>query len=108
MPNFGKNRVLTPNDFAPFIEAFGDDPHGGGKRVDQGDSGRFRKFTRAEIAERNDSLDISWLRDDEEVVEEGLTEPDDIAAAILGHLRAALDEIEAVANELADIDEVEA
>ena len=41
-------------------------------------------------------------------VEEGLTEPDDIAAAILGHLRAALAEIEAVADELAETEEVEA
>ena len=37
----------------------------------------------------------------------GLTEPDDIAAAILGHLRAALEEIEAVADELAEAEEVE-
>lgn len=108
MPKFGKSRVLTPDDFGPFIEAFGNDPLGGAERVDQGESGRFRKFTRAEIAERNESLDISWLRDDEEVVEEGLTEPEDIAAAILGHLRAALEEIEAVAGELAEVDEVEA
>mgnify|MGYP001177773977 CR=1 FL=1 len=34
--------------------------------------------------------------------------PDDIAAAILGHLRAALEEIEAVADELAETEEVEA
>ncbi|MEG8023338.1 hypothetical protein QP162_00610 [Sphingomonas aurantiaca] len=50
----------------------------------------------------------SWLREDEEEVEIGLTEPDDIAAAILGHLRAALEEIEAVADELAETVEVEA
>lgn len=104
MPNFGKSRVLTPDDFAPFVQAFGTDPLGGAKRVDQGESGRFRKFTRAEIAARNDSLDISWLRDDEEVIEEGLTEPDDIAAAILGHLRAALEEIEAVASRLVEVE----
>jgi hypothetical protein len=29
--------------------------------VDTGDQGRFRRFTRAWIAERGDSLDISWL-----------------------------------------------
>lgn len=102
MPNFGKSRVLTPEDFAPFVAAYGTDPHGGAPRVDEGETGRFRVFTREEITKRNDNLDISWLRDDEEVVEEGLTEPDDIAAAILGHLRAALEEIEAVADELAE------
>lgn len=108
MPNFGKTRTLTADDFADFIKAYGDDPLGKAKRKDQGESGRFRMFTREEIAKRNDNLDISWLRDDEEEVEEGLTEPDDIAAAILGHLRAALEEIEAVSDELAESEEVEA
>ena len=108
MPNFGKSRILTMDDFAPFIAAYGDNPHGKAKRKDEGEAGRFRAFTREEIAKRNDNLDISWLRDDEAVVEEGLTEPDDIAAAILGHLRAALEEIEAVADELAETEGVEA
>ncbi|MCA6243610.1 MAG: N-6 DNA methylase [Phenylobacterium sp.] len=106
MPSFGKTRVLTAQDFAPFVAAYGTDPDGGAPRFDEGETGRFRVFTREEISKRNDNLDISWLRDDEEVSEEGLTEPDDIAAAILGHLRAALEEIEAVADELAETAEV--
>ena len=108
MPSFGKTRTLTREDLEPFVKAYGADPYGKAKRKDQGEAGRFRAFSRAEIAARNDKLDIGWLRDDEEVVEEGLTEPDDIAAAILGHLRAALDEIEAVSDELAESTEVEA
>lgn len=108
MPNFGKTRTLTAEDFAGFIKAYGNDPLGKAKRKDEGESGRFRKFTREEIAKRGDNLDISWLREDEEETEEGLSEPDDIAAAILGHLRAALEEIEAVADELAETGEVEA
>ena len=28
------------------------------------EEGRFRKFTREEIAKRGDNLDISWLKDD--------------------------------------------
>lgn len=107
MPNFGKTRTLTTADFEPFIAAYGDDPHGKSPRVDEGEASRFRKFTRDEIAKRNDNLDITWLRDDVEVVEEGLTEPDDIAAAIIGHLRAALEEIEAVADELAEVAEAD-
>lgn len=108
MPNFGKTRTLTIEDFEPFEKAYGDDPLGKAKRTVEGETGRFRVFTREEIAKRNDNLDISWLREDEEEVEEGLTEPDDIAAAILGHLRAALEEIEAVTDELAETEEVEA
>lgn len=108
MPNFGKTRTLTADDFTDFIKAFGDDPHGKAMRKDEGEAGRFRVFTREEIAKRNDNLDISWLREDEEEIEEGLTEPDDIAITIVGHLRAALEEIEAVADELAEAEDLEA
>lgn len=108
MPSYGKTRPLSADDFSPFIKAFGDDPYGKAKRKDEGEEGRFRRFTRDEIAARNDNLDISWLREDEEEAEEGLTELDDIAAAILGHLRSALDEIEAVAEELAEPEGAEA
>jgi type I restriction enzyme M protein len=108
MQTYGKTRALTHEDFADFVKAFGDDPLGGGKRKDRGKSGRFRKFTRKDIAKRNDNLDISWLRDDEQEIEVGLTEPEDIAAAILGHLRAALQEVEALEEELSGSDEVQA
>ncbi|MBZ0302249.1 MAG: type I restriction-modification system subunit M [Anaerolineae bacterium] len=100
MPAFGKTRPLTVADFADFEECYGDDPYGKAKRTDQGESGRFRRFTREQIRERSDNLDIAWLRDVEGDAEERLTDPDDIAAAILGHLRAALEEIEALTEEL--------
>ena len=34
------------------------------KRKDMGDIGRFRRFTREWIADRGDSLDIAWIKDD--------------------------------------------
>ena len=101
MPAFGKTRPLTLADFAPFEAAYGDDPNGGADRVDEGPEGRFRRFTREEIAVRNDNLDIAWLRDDSDAAEDDLSDPEDIAAAILDHLRAALAEVEAVDAELA-------
>lgn len=58
------------------------------------------------IRARGDNLDIAWLRDGEDEAEKGLTDPDDIAAAILGHLREAMREIEALTVEL-DGDEPE-
>jgi type I restriction enzyme M protein len=100
MPAFGKTRPLTVEDFADFEKAYRDDPNGGSKRKDQGDEGRWRCFTRDQIMARNDNLDISWLRDTEAEAEERLTEPEDIAAAITGHLKAALEEIEALAEVL--------
>lgn len=100
MPAFGKTRPLVLGDFADFEKAYGDDPNGGGQRVDQGTEGRWRCFTREAIQLRNDTLDISWLRDTELEAEEELTEPEDIAAAIIGHLKAALEDIEALSDEL--------
>ena len=100
MPAFGKTRPLKAEDFAEFEKAYGDDPNGRAKRKDQGAEGRWRRFTREEIAARNDNLDISWLRDTEAEAEEQLTDPEDIAAAIIGHLKAALVEIEELSEEL--------
>jgi type I restriction enzyme M protein len=87
-------------DFADFEKAYGSDPNGGGKRKDQGEEGRWRCFDRDGIKARNDNLDIVWLRDTEAEAEEQLTEPEDIAAVIIGHLRAALDDIETLSEEL--------
>ncbi len=100
MPAFGKTRPLKVEDFADFEKAYGDDPNGGDKRQDQGEQGRWRCFTREAITARNDNLDIAWLRDTEAEAEEQLTEPADIAAAIVGHLKAALEEIETLSEEL--------
>jgi type I restriction enzyme M protein len=100
MPAFGKTRPLTVDDFADFEVAYGNDPNGGAKRKDRGEEGRWRCFTRDAVKTRNDNLDIAWLRDTEAEAEEQLTEPEDIAAAIVGHLKAALAEIEALSEEL--------
>ncbi|MEL7470859.1 MAG: N-6 DNA methylase [Pseudomonadota bacterium] len=101
MQKFGKTAQLREDHFADFEAAFGADPLGRAARQDEGEEGRFRRFTREEIAARGDNLDITWLRDDEEDPDEGLDDPDDIAAAILGHLGEAMREIEALSAELA-------
>lgn len=100
MPAFGKTHPLSEGDFTGFIAAYGAEPNGKSERQDQGEEGRLRRFSRDEIAARNDNLDITWLRDTEAEAEEELIEAEDIAAAIVGHLRAALDEIDALSEEL--------
>tara|TARA_R110002051_G_scaffold320520_5_gene406007 strand:- start:6664 stop:8073 length:1410 start_codon:yes stop_codon:yes gene_type:complete len=102
MPAFGKTSPLKTEHFAEFESFFGDDPNGESPRKDQGETSRFRCFKREEIAGRDENLRISWLRDESEETEDTLETPDDIAAAILGHLRAAMGEIEAVADELTE------
>ena len=86
-----------------FRGAFGDNPAGRARRVDTGADGRFRRFTREEIAARDDDLYITWLREDEDV-DEGLefAAPDDVAAVIEQHLVLALDEIRALIGDLGE------
>ena len=100
MPAFGKTRPLTVEDFKDFEAAYGDDPTGKARRRDLGENGRFRRFTRAQIKERNDSLAIDWLPDDGFDLEEQLSEPDEIVEAIFGHLRNAIEEIESLSEGL--------
>jgi type I restriction enzyme M protein len=98
MPSFGKTTPLTRAHFADFETAYGEDPYGRSKRVDQGDRGRFRKFTREEIGRRGENLDISWLRDESGAVDEHAHEPSLILAAVRQQLAAALAEIDALSN----------
>ena len=97
---FGKTRQLNDTDFAEFEAAFGDDPYGKSPRIDQGEEGRFRCFTREQISDRNDNLDIAWLRDTSDDPEDEMTEPEEIAAAIATHLKNALAAIDGLMEEL--------
>lgn len=89
MPSFGKRTPFTDAYFKEFQKAYGDDPNGGSKRKDQGEEGRFRKFSREDIAKRGDNLDLSWLKDDNATSADDLPEPNVIAAEILAKLLVA-------------------
>lgn len=93
MPSFGKRTPLTRDHFVEFEKAYQQKP-----REDEGEEGRFRCFTREQIAERGENLDISWLRDEDAEHAEDLPEPDEIAEEIIGHLKVAMEEMEALAE----------
>ena len=107
MPHFGKTVPLLPEHFTEFEQRFGDNPCGTDTRQEEGESGRFRCFSREDIAARDWKLDFSWLRDDDPTEEEGTNEPKDLAAAMLQHLRAAMTEVESVVDELTDSSELQ-
>ena len=100
MPSFGKRTPLTRKHFKEFEHCFLAE-----ERKDQGEEGRFRCFTRDQIHERGENLDISWMRDEDAEHAEDLPEPDEIAAEILGHLQVAMEEMEAL-TELLEPEEV--
>jgi type I restriction enzyme M protein len=100
IPAYGKTNPLKQVGFDAFVRAFGDDPLGESARTDEGEASRFRRFTRAEVAARDDNLDITWLKDTTAEAEDGLETPGDIASAIEGHLTMALDEVRRLVEEL--------
>lgn len=107
-PAYGKTRPLRVEDFAAFEAAYGDDPNGEAERADEGPEGRFRRFTREDVAARGDNLDIAWLRGGDEAAEDALDDPADILEAIRTHLARAMVEIDALMAELAPAERAEA
>ncbi len=104
-PQFGKRTPFKLDHLKPFVKAYGDQADGTGKRVDEGESGRFRVFSREWIAERGDSLDIAWLKDDSAVDVADLPEPAVLAQAAMQELEHAMAELDAILVELgAEVD----
>lgn len=93
MPSFGKRIPLAKEHFQDFIAVYSDHPNGSSHRTDQGESGRYRCFTREAIAKRSENLDISWLRDESLGSADNLPEPDVIAAEIMVKLQTAMEEM---------------
>jgi len=110
MPQYGKRTVLTGEHFAEFEAAFGKDPFGNPvslkKRKDTGETGRFRRFSREWIAERGDSLDIAWLKDESDTGTDDMPEPVVLAQEAMDELEGAMEELRGILEELGE--EIEA
>ncbi|AKJ06621.1 N-6 DNA methylase [Archangium gephyra] len=102
MPNFGKRTPFSSETLKPFVAAYGTDPHGKSPREDEGESGRFREFTREELSKRHDNLDIAWLKDHGQHDPEALPDPEALSAEIEAELQSALREIQALTRLLTE------
>ncbi|QEI05811.1 N-6 DNA methylase [Pigmentiphaga aceris] len=119
MPQFGKRTPFTRDYFRTLADAevsasrdkfedvFGTDPKGGpealAQRVDAGDTGRWRKFTREQIAERGDNLDLAWLKDDSaDTAQQQGEEPAMLARLAMSEMQAALTELRALVELLGE------
>ena len=65
IPKFGKSKPIKDDDLLDFYKKFGKDEYGKSKRIDDGEEGRFRKFSYKLIEDNNYNLDIRWLKADE-------------------------------------------
>jgi type I restriction enzyme M protein len=99
-PSFGKRTPLTREHFAEFEKIYGSDPLGKARRKDQGEGGPLRKFSREEIGKRGNNLDISWLKSDSVSDQADPPEPEVIAAEILAQLQVAVEEMQALQEEV--------
>ena len=60
----------------------------------------FTDFTREQIADRDDNLDIFWLKDDSLDDADNLPEPEDLVSEAVTQLETALDALNDLAAQL--------
>ncbi len=66
------------------------------------ESDRFKRFTRQEIIDRDDNLDIFWLKDDNQENPDDLPEPEDLVSEAVTRLETALDALNELAVQLSN------
>ena len=119
MPQFGKRTVFTKQHLQEFNEAVGGDlskvntrarnsfvkKHQGGSDIGNVDTCRLRCFSRKEIREKGDSLDLAWIRDDSLEDSANLPEPGVLVNEALDELAGAMAELKAILVELGEAEE---
>ncbi|MBP9041627.1 MAG: SAM-dependent DNA methyltransferase [Anaerolineaceae bacterium] len=96
IPKITKGQPITETQFEDFVSVYGPLPTP--RSNDRTESERFRRFTREEIAARNDNLDITWLKDESNGTNGAGVEPDEILSEIFTQLQTAMDAL----NELSE------
>lgn len=119
MPQFGKRTVFTPKHLEEFYQAVGSDltkvkkksreafiqKHADGSEVGDVSTCRLRCFTREEIRNKDDSLDLAWIRDDSSEDSANLPEPDVLINQALEEMAGAMNELQAILVELGSAEE---
>ena len=101
MPSFGKTAPLKTEHFADFETAF----EAADRRAVQDE--RWSVFTRDQIAEKGNSLDLGLIRDDSIVDYADLPDPIASGEEAIAQLEEAVDLLQSVVNELKALSEVE-
>jgi len=94
MQNFGKTTPLKHEHFDDFIKAYTSNDR---KEVEDE---RFSVYTREQIKEKNDSLDLGLIRNDSVLDYEDLQDPIESGEAVIAQLEEAVDLIMSVVKEL--------
>lgn len=94
MPSFGKTNPLKPDHFIDFIKAYTAEDRS--KVQDE----RWNVFTRKQIEDKNNSLDLGLIRDDSVIDYEDLQDPIESGEEIIAQLEEAVDLLMSVVKEL--------
>lgn len=97
MPSFGKTNPLKASDFVGFEAAYTAEDRA--KVADE----RWQCFTREEIAQKGNSLDLGLIKDDSVLDYEDLPDPAESAAEAAEKLAEAVDLLQSVAQELKNL-----
>ena len=101
MPSFGKTNPLKLEHFADFEAAF----EAADRRAVQDE--RCSVFTRDQIAQKGNSLDLGLIRDDSVVGYDDLPDPIESGEEAIAQLEEAVDLLQSVVNELRALSEVD-
>ena len=101
MPSFGKTNPLKTEHFADFEAAF----EAADRRAVQDE--RWSVFTREQIAQKGNSLDLGLIRDDSVVDYDDLPDPIESGEEAIVQLEEAVDLLQSVVNELKALSEVD-
>ena len=94
MRPFGKRNPLTREFFRPFERTYGERNTKETEHKSEAKESRFRWYSREEIKDRDENLDICWLNGDTSSGDRELNSPAEIAAEILEKLRITVSETE--------------
>lgn len=101
MPSFGKTSPLKTEHFADFEAAF----EAADRHAVQDE--RWSVFTREQIAQKGNSLDLGLIRDDSVVDYADLPDPIESGEEAIAQLEEAVDLLQSVVNELKALSEVQ-
>lgn len=118
MPSFGKRTPFGESHLQPFEAVYGADATGTSPRQEgewsftdgeqTAETSRWRCFSRQWLREqKGDSLDISWLKDNDSVDAANLPEPAVLASEAMGELVQALGELDALLRELGAVEDAD-
>jgi type I restriction enzyme M protein len=120
MPQFGKRTLFTPKHLEEFYAAVGHDlthvdetsrqtfTERHAQQNGNAQECRLRCFSREQIRQKDDSLDLAWIRDDSVEDSANLPEPDVLITQALEEMAGAMQELQAILVELGAAEESEA